>query len=129
MFSIWTKGMADLLNLMPGGPTARLASLEGVGKYEHLQGQILWSHVLAKGYAIFQSIEEVVTGQPFAQDTLNPCSSLVGSSRSILVEAQFAQVFIQGGYRGHDDDGRRFGRSRLVVQYIARYTYQGRVES
>lgn len=27
MFSIWTKGIADFLNLTPGGGTARLMSL------------------------------------------------------------------------------------------------------
>jgi len=31
MFSIWTKGMPDCLNLTPGDPIARLTSLKQLG--------------------------------------------------------------------------------------------------
>jgi hypothetical protein len=34
MFSIWTKGMGDFLNLIPGGGTARLMSLHTACQYE-----------------------------------------------------------------------------------------------
>lgn len=57
IFSIWTKGMADFLNLTPGGPVAKLTSLQMMGVSN--AGSIVKSmettriNVPAKGDSVF----------------------------------------------------------------------------
>ena len=68
MFSIWTKGMLDCLNLRPGGPTAKLTSLRGkiIVSIGGPTGNTTHRIVLclpAKGHAVLEPFKEVAGRQ------------------------------------------------------------------
>lgn len=63
--------------------------------------------ILAEGSAIFQGLEEIGRREFLAEGFLDPRAGLVGGGGGVFVEAQLAQVLVEGRDGGHGGLGRR----------------------